>query len=481
MHDELHQGKLKARSDKGRFIGYEKASNGYLILMANGKVKISHNVKFDEKFETATEPDSQVDSNFQVLTDHASPVQVMDQLYVENDVLEDGHVTNLEHIPNPQDLAQPHPEQLELDPGEHFEPGDLSDDPDPEPQDNIDDPVQVQVDQDPGDDDQSDANWRNDPAHPDAFKTHPVPDANLQRQNRSRRPNSKYYSDEFANIASEVDSEPNSFKEAARTTDAEAWTAACQAELAVLSKTWKFVDRPKDRKPIGCRWVFKRKRGADGQVIKHKARLVAKGFTQVPGLDFNESFAPVARAATLRTLLAMATVNDWDLENSDISNAYLNAPLKETIYMEQPEGFNDGTGRVIQLNYSLYGLVQAGHNWNDTLNKWITSLGISRSKSDPCLYTKVNHGKTLLLTIYVDDLIYCGDSVMVKWFKDQVSKRFKATHDGNLSWILGMKIERDRIKGELKTSQERHINYLLKKFLQKILVSATYRYQLEPF
>lgn len=160
----------------------------------------------------------------------------------------------------------------------------------------------------------------------------------------------------------------------------------------------------------------------------------------------------------------MATVNDWDLENSDISNAYLNAPLKEIIYMEQPEGFNDGSGRVIQLNYSLYGLVQAGHNWNDTLNNWITSLGISRSKSDPCLYTKVQDGKTLLLTIHVDDLIYCGESSMVKWFKTQIDKRFKATHDGNLSWILGMKVERDRAKGELKISQERHINDILEKF-----------------
>jgi hypothetical protein len=164
---------------------------------------------------------------------------------------------------------------------------------------------------------------------------------------------------------SDKDGLPETLEDAMQTEEKEHWMTAVEAELNVLEKmgTWKMEDLPAGREPIGCCWVFDKKRDEHGNIVKYKARLVAQGFSQKPGTDFshNGTFAPVMRFETLRTMLALAAVNKWDMRQLDVKSAYLNGKLTEEIYMKQPPGFSDGSGRVCKLQRALYGLKQAGH------------------------------------------------------------------------------------------------------------------------
>ena len=157
-----------------------------------------------------------------------------------------------------------------------------------------------------------------------------------------------------------TDFEPTSFKEA---TSHDEWKEAMQKEYDALIKngTWKLVDPPFGTKPIGCKWVYKNKYKADGSLDKHKARLVAKGFAQKEGVDYEETFSPTAKWATIRTLFALAAQNGWKVHQMDVKTAFLNGDLKENVFMSQPEGFvvNGHEHKIWKLVKSLYGLKQA--------------------------------------------------------------------------------------------------------------------------
>jgi hypothetical protein len=145
---------------------------------------------------------------------------------------------------------------------------------------------------------------------------------------------------------------------------------------------------PPGRKTIPCRWVFRRKRDILRCIAKWKARLVAKGFLQIQGIDYNQTFALTIRLETFRFLLALATRYKLKIHGMDVVAAYLNGELEEEVYMEQPAGFNDGTGRVFKLNLSLYGLKQSGRVWNQKLNSSFEKLGFKRLIADQCVYVR---------------------------------------------------------------------------------------------
>lgn len=195
---------------------------------------------------------------------------------------------------------------------------------------------------------------------------------------------------------------PTTVEEAKMSPEAKKWELAMTEELDSLkrNKTWTLVKAPEDRKPIRNKWVFRLKTKHDG-IDRYKARLVAKGCSQKPGIDFTETFSPVARFDSVRTLLAVAASKDFEIVQLDVKAAFLYGNLTETIYMEQPGGCNEGTNRVCLLNKSLYGLRQAPRQWHAKFDNFMREFDLKSTNADPCIYTSKNG--EMLVALYVDD------------------------------------------------------------------------------
>ncbi|THH12524.1 hypothetical protein EW146_g7607 [Bondarzewia mesenterica] len=263
---------------------------------------------------------------------------------------------------------------------------------------------------------------------------------------------------------------PLTFAAAMASGNAAEWLAACQEEMQSFEKleVYQEVIRPRDRKVIGSKWVFRIKRGANGDIEKFKARLVAKGFTQVEGVDYDETFAPVVRFTTLRTILALAAEMDLEVHQLDVKTAYLNGILKEEIYLEPPEGFKPTNGTVWKLNRSLYGLKQAGRVWYQRMRSEFETLGFNVCDSDPCMFFKRNGESLTVIAVYVDDMVVASTSLEdLQEAKSLLKKAFNITDLGEINWLLGIRIERDRSERTIALSQERYIEEVLERFGQQ--------------
>ncbi|KAJ9555291.1 hypothetical protein OSB04_009905 [Centaurea solstitialis] len=210
--------------------------------------------------------------------------------------------------------------------------------------------------------------------------------------------------------------------------------AAMQEELQALDKTqtWDSVPLPPGKRPIGSKWVFKIKTKSDGSIDRYKARLVAKGFNQEYGIDYEETFAPVARITSM-----------------DVKNAFLNGDLSEEVYMNPPPGVSLPTGHVCRLRKPLYGLEQAPRAWFEKFSTTVLSLGFSASNYDSGLFTRTTDAGTALLLLYVDDMIITGsDSTGITLLKQSLSASFEMKDLGKLHYFLGLEVlfdSRDRI------------------------------------
>lgn len=183
--------------------------------------------------------------------------------------------------------------------------------------------------------------------------------------------------------------ELENFAEATRD---EAWNQAMKEEITMIEKnsTWEMVERAGNKSVVGVRWIFKTKLNLDGSIQKHKARLVAKGYTQNPGVDFNETFAPVARLDTIRTQIDLVAQRNWKLFQLDVKLAFLNGVLKEEVYIKQPKGIEvkGAEGKVYKLKNALYGLKQAPRAWYGEINTYLLKCRFRRSISEATLYVK---------------------------------------------------------------------------------------------
>ena len=191
--------------------------------------------------------------------------------------------------------------------------------------------------------------------------------------------------------------DPTSYDYAMQTPEAYQWQKAMEDELKSLQEngTWTLVDLPDGRTTVKNRWVYLTKRDTKGDIIRYKARLVAKGFTQTAGLDYEGTFAPVARLDSLRLLLAIAAVFDWEVHHVDIKTAYLNGHLNEEIYMDQPRGFEiqGEEKKVCRLLKAIYGLKQAGRQWHEHLQRSLTDYGYKKLVScDASIFFKHHDG-----------------------------------------------------------------------------------------
>eukprot|EP00873_Tetraselmis_striata_P005251 jgi/Tetstr1/425515/TSEL_001526.t1 len=215
---------------------------------------------------------------------------------------------------------------------------------------------------------------------------------------------------------------PDTIKQALAGKYHKEWRASIVSELRSLRarNTFAYACLPVGRHAIGNKWVFKVKANSDGSVNRFKARLVAQGFSQQAGVDYHATFSPVVKLSTLRTCLAVAAARGMHIHQIDIETAFLNASVKEEIYMRQPKGAEDGTDNVLRLLKSIYGLKQASREWYELIHKTLTGLGLARSNSDTSMYS-MNHPRygICIVLVYVDDILVVSDSV--EWIRSAKS------------------------------------------------------------
>ena len=256
--------------------------------------------------------------------------------------------------------------------------------------------------------------------------------------------------------------EPKTYKEAmADSYRKAAWQLGMNDEFDSLVKndTWVLVPLPPGRKALGGKWVFKLKRGSDGEIVRHKARWVVRGFEQRAGLDFNETFASVVKPMSYKAIFAMAAALDYEIEQMDVKTAFLYGNIEEDIYIEQPTGYSINDTLVCKLKKALYGLKQSPRVWYDTLSKFLKSLDFAPLISDYSVFT---NGR-IIIGVYVDDILLAGPSKSeIQEVKNHLNQTFQMTDLGPVSYYLGMKVTRDRPNRVIRLSQAGYVEQVLK-------------------
>lgn len=260
--------------------------------------------------------------------------------------------------------------------------------------------------------------------------------------------------------------EPKSYHDAINSTERAQWLEAMQDELESLqaNQTWELVSLPEGRTAIGSKWVYKVKRDVDGQVNRFKARLVAQGFSQKFGVDYDEVFAPVATHTSFRILLSIAGKEKMMVNHFDVKTAFLNGKLSETIFMQQPPGFQDNNEQVCLLKKSIYGLKQAARSWNMVLHEALEKMGFKQCINDLCFYYGNISGKLSYILVYVDDIIVaCNTSTQMNYIGNTLSKNFTIVNLGKIKHYLGIEITQD-YKGNFQLFQSSYIGKVVNEY-----------------
>ncbi|KAK1413456.1 hypothetical protein QVD17_35229 [Tagetes erecta] len=283
-----------------------------------------------------------------------------------------------------------------------------------------------------------------------------------RRSGRVSKPNPKY----TVNVAvtENMETEPENFEEASMKSE---WHHAMKEEFEALKRneTWALVPKPSDVKPVSCKWVYKLKHKPDGSVDRYKARLVARGFSQQYGIDYEDTFSPVAKLATIRVILALATSNRWELSQMDVKNAFLYGDLDHTIYMEQPRGFEslDHPSYVCKLQKAIYGLKQSSRAWFGKIGEFLQHNDFTMSKADASLFVRKRGSKVVIVLVYVDDMIITGnDQEGIEQLKQNLSVRFYMKDLGRLKHFLGLELQYE--KENVILHQRRYCIKLLDRF-----------------
>ncbi|KAJ9558245.1 LOW QUALITY PROTEIN: hypothetical protein OSB04_012859 [Centaurea solstitialis] len=290
----------------------------------------------------------------------------------------------------------------------------------------------------------------------------------LRRSSRVRQEPDRYLGFLVSQDSGDLN-EPTSYGEAVSGNESEQWQEAMKAEMQSMydNQVWELTDLPQHCRAVGRKWVFKKKTDMDGNVHTFKARLVAKGFTQTHGIDYDETFSPVAMLKSIRILMAISAYFNYEIWQMDVKTAFLNGKLTEDVYMEQPEGFEDpkNPNKVCKLLKSIYGLKQASRSWNLHFDERIKEFGFAKSEFEPCVYTKFSGSIVTFLVLYVDDILLIGNDVpTLQNVKSWLSRCFQMKDLGEAAYILGIKIYRNRSKRLIGLSQSTYIDKILKRF-----------------
>jgi hypothetical protein len=264
-------------------------------------------------------------------------------------------------------------------------------------------------------------------------------------------------------MSSISDAEPSSFEEVNKL---QLWKDSMLDEYGsiIMNNVWDIVSRPKDTSMVSSKWIYKIKHAADGSVEKFKARFVARGFTQKEGIDYEETFAPVAWYTSIRTIIALAPVLGWKLHQMDAKQTFLNGKIEHEVFVEQPNGFvlhNKGT-HVCKLRKALYGLKQAPRVWDDKIDGFLKSLGFQKIDADANMYFKVRGNQPVILILYVDDLFLTRDEGLIAWCKRELTLEFEMKDLGLMHYFLGLEVWQRQ--GEIFLAQGKYTVDVLKRF-----------------
>jgi hypothetical protein len=236
--------------------------------------------------------------------------------------------------------------------------------------------------------------------------------------------------------------EPKNFNEANKDVN---WLKSMNEELDQIEKndTWELVPRPANKNVIGSKWVYKNNMNEQRNIVRNKAILVCKGYAQIEGLDFDETFALVARLEAIKMFIAYACHKQFKFYQMDVKSYFLNGDIKEEVYMEQPDCFqlSNNPDFVCKLKKSLYGLKQASRAWYYRLYKYLQDKGFKRGTVANNLYIKTEGNDFLIVLVYVDDIIFRRNNVsLVQWFAYAMQSEFQMSMIGELPLFLGLQI-----------------------------------------
>ncbi|CAI7843118.1 unnamed protein product [Closterium sp. NIES-54] len=273
--------------------------------------------------------------------------------------------------------------------------------------------------------------------------------------------------DEIAHCYWAAVPEPKTLAEALSGPDAEKWKKSVKEEYDSLleNETWELCELPPGKKAISSKLIFRHKYGPDGELTHYKSRLVAKGFQQTKGKDFDEIFAPVGKGTTLRVMLGMAANRGWKIKQMDITTAFLNGIILEELYMLQPKGLDDGSGRVCRLKKAIYGLKQAPRAWYHKLEETLLARGFKKSECDHSLFLLQEKEQFLMLLVYVDNILLFSElAAMIERVEEMLEMQLKCSKMGDVKYYLGMHVERDLDKGVLRLHQRKYFEGLAEKY-----------------
>jgi hypothetical protein len=251
----------------------------------------------------------------------------------------------------------------------------------------------------------------------------------------------KPFSSYMASIYDLLEKEPTCFEEAIQKKE---WANAMIEEYQSIIKNdvWEIVPRLNSKDVVSSRWLFKIKHAADGSIEKYKARFVACGFSKKKGIDYEETFAPVASYTSIRNIIALVAKMKWKLHQMDVMTSFLNGVIDEEVYIEQLQGFEveDMKSHVCKLKKALYGLKQAPRAWYGRIDSFLTSLGFTKSKADSNLYFKVMNDEPVILLLYVDDLFLTGEEKLIIECKKRLASEFEMKDLGLMHYFLGLEV-----------------------------------------
>ncbi|KAK2416401.1 putative mitochondrial protein [Trifolium repens] len=413
MNNKVHLKKFDSKACKGIFIGYSERSKSYRVYNSEtNTVEESMHVKFDDK-----EPD---DKKSEPVKDLSGSDESEDEAPEYDNYIEPVEDSETQEA-TPSDAAQEH-------------------------QTNEDNSEATEI-----------------PRNTFKYKSSHPEELILGNKNSPTKTRSNFRDEEsLFGLVSLI--KPKTTNEALSD---DAWIVAMEEELNQFKRNdvWDLVPKPKHKNIIGTKWVYINKLNEQGEVTRNKARLVAQGYSQQEGIDFTETYAPVARLEAIKLLLSYAVNNDITLYQMDVKSAFLNGVISEEVYVKQPPGFEDlaNPDHVFRLKKSLYGLKQAPRAWYERLSTFLVNNGFEKGQVDNTLFRKTLKKDILIIQIYVDDIIFGStNATLCKNFSKLMQDEFEMSMIEELKFFLGIQINQTK-KGTF-IHQSKYIKDLLKKF-----------------